>query len=169
MSSEPGPSPICDRHDAQDASRSAKRHDSLPRQVFEGNRPPGVSRHPGRPLDARYRRESRLLREAMQPSFADYARAVVRNAAAMAEYLHSEGLRIVSGGTDNHLMLVDLSANGLTGRDAATALERAGIIVNKNTIPFDRNSPFVTSGIRIGTPSVTSRAWARSRCGNWVR
>ena len=95
--------------------------------------------------------------EALQPAFKGYMQQVVKNAQSMAAALSSESIRLVSGGTDNHLMLVDLSATGTTGKDAAAALDRAAITVNKNSIPFDTKSPFVTSGIRIGTPAVTTR------------
>ena len=95
--------------------------------------------------------------EAMQPAFRAYQEQILRNARVMAEALQKEGLRIVSGGTDNHLLLADLSPLNLTGKEAATALDKAGITVNKNLIPFDTRSPFVTSGIRIGTPAVTTR------------
>lgn len=95
--------------------------------------------------------------EALQPAFRDYASQIVRNARALAETISSGGLRLVSGGTDNHLMLIDVTSVGTTGKDAAAALDSAGIIVNKNSIPFDSQSPFVTSGIRIGTPAATTR------------
>jgi RpiB/LacA/LacB family sugar-phosphate isomerase len=95
--------------------------------------------------------------EALQPAFREYQEQVLRNARVMAEALQNEGLRIVSGGTDNHLLLADLSALNLTGKEAAVALDKAGITVNKNLIPFDTRTPFVTSGIRIGTPAVTTR------------
>src|SRR5438874_3913161 len=94
--------------------------------------------------------------EAAQPSFADYAAGIVRNARALAAALAGEGFRIVSGGTDNHLMLVDLRPFGVTGKVAQEALDRAGITLNKNTIPNDPESPFVTSGLRIGTAAVTT-------------
>ncbi|MBI4618388.1 MAG: serine hydroxymethyltransferase [Planctomycetes bacterium] len=97
------------------------------------------------------------LREASSEAFRDYARRVVENARVLAEGLASLGLRLVSGGTDNHLMLVDLTSIGVTGRDAADALEESGIVVNKNTIPFETKGPQVASGIRPGTPAVTSR------------
>ncbi|MDD5556919.1 MAG: ribose 5-phosphate isomerase B [bacterium] len=97
------------------------------------------------------------LREAMDPRFAAYARRVTANAAALAAALAARGHRLVSGGTDNHLVLVDLTATGMTGRDAAAALHAAGITVNKNMIPFDPMKPTVTSGIRLGTPAVTTR------------
>jgi glycine hydroxymethyltransferase len=97
--------------------------------------------------------------EAMQPSFKTYAKQVVANAKVMAEALIELGFRIVSGGTDTHLMLVDLRPKGLTGKDAEKLLDQAAITVNKNTIPGDPQSPFVTSGIRIGTPAVTTRGF----------
>ncbi|MCH1643171.1 serine hydroxymethyltransferase [Paenibacillus timonensis] len=97
------------------------------------------------------------LGEALQPSFKTYAENVVKNAQVLAETLISEGLNIVSGGTDNHLMLVDTRNLNITGKDAEHVLDSIGITVNKNAIPFDPTSPFVTSGIRIGTPAATSR------------
>ncbi|RRJ62361.1 serine hydroxymethyltransferase [Paenibacillus oralis] len=97
------------------------------------------------------------LGEALQPSFKTYAENVVKNAKVLAETLLAEGLNIVSGGTDNHLMLVDTRNLNITGKDAEHVLDSIGITVNKNAIPFDPTSPFVTSGIRIGTPAVTSR------------
>ncbi|HHL40080.1 MAG TPA: serine hydroxymethyltransferase [Deltaproteobacteria bacterium] len=97
------------------------------------------------------------LKEALEPSFRDYQRQIVRNAAALAERLMELGYDLVSGGTDNHLMLVDLTALDITGKEAEEALQRAGITVNKNTIPFETRSPFVTSGIRIGVPAATTR------------
>jgi len=95
--------------------------------------------------------------EALQPSFSDYSAAVVANAAAMAERLMARGFSLVSGGTDNHLMLLDLSDSPISGKDAEGLLGEAGITVNKNTVPGERRSPFVTSGVRIGTPAMTSR------------
>ena len=97
------------------------------------------------------------FREAMQPEFKKYARQVVQNAQALTSVLSAAGLRIVAGGTENHMLLVDTRAIGLTGRQAEEALIAAGLVVNKNTIPFDPESPMVTSGIRIGTPALTSR------------
>ena len=97
------------------------------------------------------------FREAMEDSFVEYQKQVVKNAAVMAERLKANGLRLVSGGTDNHLMLVDVSEKGTTGKEIEALLDRAHITVNKNTIPFEKLSPFVTSGIRIGSPSITSR------------
>jgi glycine hydroxymethyltransferase len=95
--------------------------------------------------------------EALQPSFKEYQSQVVKNAKALAEALMERGYRLVSGGTDNHLMLVDLTSKGITGRDAEVALDKVGITVNKNGIPFDTKKPMVTSGIRIGSPAVTTR------------
>lgn len=97
--------------------------------------------------------------EAMQPEFAIYQRAVLENARVLAEELKARGLRIVSGGTDNHLLLVDLTPVGLTGQKAEIALDRAGITVNKNAIPFDPRPPSVTSGLRLGSPAVTTRGF----------
>ncbi len=97
------------------------------------------------------------LKEAMDPSFVDYQRSIRRNATALATALAKRGLRLVSGGTDNHLMLADLTPMGLTGKVAQEALDEVGIVANKNMIPFDKEKPMVTSGIRIGTPCVTTR------------
>jgi glycine hydroxymethyltransferase len=96
------------------------------------------------------------FKEALAPEFRTYQENIVKNAKALATALTSRGFRLVSGGTDNHLMLVDLSATELTGKIAEETLDRAGITVNKNGIPFDTRSPFITSGIRIGTPAATS-------------
>ena len=98
-----------------------------------------------------------MLKEAMEPSFKDYAAQIVRNAKTLAAALAKEKLRLVSGGTDNHLMLVDVRPLNTTGRDAEKALDRVGITVNKNTIPYDPQKPTVASGLRIGTPAVTTR------------
>ncbi|HEV8438487.1 MAG TPA: serine hydroxymethyltransferase [Methylomirabilota bacterium] len=97
------------------------------------------------------------FREAQSPGWRDYQRQIVRNARALADALQGKGYRLVSGGTDTHLLLVDLSPQGITGKDAQEALDRAWITVNKNGIPFDTKGPTVTSGIRIGTPAVTTR------------
>ncbi len=97
------------------------------------------------------------FKEALQPAFKTYQQQIIKNAQAMADELKNNGFRLVSGGTDNHLMLVDLTDKNVTGKDAQEALDRASITVNKNGIPFDTKSPQVTSGIRIGTPAVTTR------------
>jgi glycine hydroxymethyltransferase len=121
----------------------------LDRSVF-----PGVQ---GGPLMHIIAAKAVCLREALEPAFAAYQRQVVANAAMLARVLSDAGFRLVSGGTDNHLMLVDVFSRGLTGRVAEAALGKAGITVNKNAIPFDQNPPMTASGIRIGTPAVTSR------------
>jgi glycine hydroxymethyltransferase len=95
--------------------------------------------------------------EAMKPDFKDYQQQIVKNAKALAAALASRGFRIVSGGTDNHLMLVDLRPKKLTGKIAQESLDKAGITVNKNLIPYDPEKPLVTSGIRLGSPAVTTR------------
>jgi glycine hydroxymethyltransferase len=95
--------------------------------------------------------------EASTPEFRDYQRRIVENAKALAEALVRRGFRLVSRGTDNHLMLVDVGARGVSGKDAEKRLERVGLTVNKNTIPFDTRPPAVASGIRLGTPAVTTR------------
>lgn len=97
--------------------------------------------------------------EALKPEFKAYAEQVVKNAQALAKQLLAEGFKLVSGGTDNHLMLVDLTDMGVTGKEAEKMLDEVGITVNKNAIPFDTRSPFITSGIRIGTPATTSRGF----------
>jgi len=97
------------------------------------------------------------FKEALSDSFADYQQDIVINAAVMADGLMSRGINLVSGGTDNHMMLLDLTSLDITGKDAEDLLGRSGITVNKNSIPFETKSPFVTSGIRIGTPALTSR------------
>ncbi len=102
--------------------------------------------------------------EAATPEFKTYARQVISNASTMADALISKGYQIISGGTDNHLMLIDLSNKGLTGKVAEEALIKADITVNKNMVPFDTNSPFVTSGIRIGSAAVTSRGMNEKDC-----
>jgi glycine hydroxymethyltransferase len=97
------------------------------------------------------------FQEALSEPFRIYQAQIVKNAKAMADGLMREGLRLVSGGTDNHLMLVDLTAKGVSGKDAQEVLDRAGITVNKNGIPFDTQGPMITSGIRVGTPALTTR------------
>ena len=111
----------------------------------------------GGPLEHVIAAKAVSFREALQPEFKQYCQAVVDNARTLAAALVAKGLHIVSGGTDNHLMLVDLRNRNLTGKVAEKALDRAGITVNKNTVPKETQSPFVTSGVRIGTPAVTTR------------
>ncbi|MGE0593704.1 MAG: serine hydroxymethyltransferase [Vicinamibacterales bacterium] len=121
----------------------------LDRAVF-----PGIQ---GGPLMHVVAAKAVCFKEAQEPAFADYQRQVVANASRLAAALSSSGFRLVSGGTDNHLVLVDVFSKGLTGKVAEAALGKAGITVNKNAIPFDRNPPMVASGIRVGTPAVTTR------------
>ena len=121
----------------------------LDRAVF-----PGVQ---GGPLMHIIAAKAVCFKEALEPSFAAYARQIAANAARLAASLTGHGFRLVSGGTDNHLMLVDVFSKGLTGKVAEAALGKAGITVNKNAIPFDQNPPMVASGIRIGTPAITTR------------
>ncbi|HXM60295.1 MAG TPA: serine hydroxymethyltransferase [Terriglobales bacterium] len=111
------------------------------------------------------------FREAMQPDFRDYARHVVANAKVLADTLAAEGFRIISGGTDTHLMLVDVFSKGMLGSEAEKALDQAGITVNKNAIPFDTNPPLKPSGIRIGTPALTTRGMKEAemrQVGRWI-
>ena len=115
---------------------------------------PGVQ---GGPLMHIIAAKAVCFREAMEPGFVEYQRQIVANAQRLARGLSAAGFRLVSGGTDNHLMLVDVFSKGITGKAAEAALGKAGITVNKNAIPFDQNPPMVASGIRIGTPAVTSR------------
>jgi glycine hydroxymethyltransferase len=115
---------------------------------------PGVQ---GGPLMHVIAAKAVCLKEAMEPGYVEYQRQIVTNAQRLAAALSMAGFRLVSGGTDNHLMLVDVFSKGLTGKVAEAALGKAGITVNKNAIPFDKNPPMVASGIRIGTPAITSR------------
>jgi glycine hydroxymethyltransferase len=122
---------------------------AVDRQIFPGTQ--------GGPLMHVIAAKAVAFAEALQPGFADYARQVVANAKALGEALVALGFDLVSGGTDTHLLLVDLRARQLTGKAAEKTLDRAGITVNKNTVPGDPQSPFVTSGIRVGTPALTTR------------
>jgi glycine hydroxymethyltransferase len=130
---------------------------AVDKQVFPGTQ--------GGPLEHVIAAKAVALAEAATPAFRVYAAQVVKNAQALATALMARGYAIVSGGTDTHLMLVDLRARQLTGKEAEQLLDRAGITVNKNTIPGDPQSPFVTSGIRLGTPAVTTRGFAESEMG----
>ena len=115
---------------------------------------PGIQ---GGPLEHVIAAKAVCFQEALQPSFKAYQGQIVKNARALADGMKRNGYRIVSGGTDNHLMLVDVGVKDLTGKDCQNALDEAGITVNKNTIPFETRSPFQASGIRLGTPAVTTR------------
>jgi glycine hydroxymethyltransferase len=127
---------------------------ALDRSLF-----PGVQ---GGPLMHVIAAKAVCFKEASEPEFAEYQKQIVANARRLAAALSSAGFRLVSGGTDNHLMLVDVFSKGLTGKVAEAALGKAAITVNKNAIPFDQNPPMVASGIRIGTPAVTSRGMGES-------
>jgi glycine hydroxymethyltransferase len=118
-------------------------------QVF-----PGIQ---GGPLEHVIAAKAVCFQEALQPAFKNYQQQIVKNATSLADGMKRNGYRLVSGGTDNHLMLVDVGAKNLTGKDCQIALDEAGITVNKNTIPFETRSPFQASGIRLGTPAVTTR------------
>lgn len=115
---------------------------------------PGIQ---GGPLMHAIAAKAVCFHECLQPGFKDYAQRVLDNAQALAAALLEKGFRLVSGGTDNHLLLVDCKARGLTGKDMEELLESVGITCNKNTVPFDTESPFVTSGVRLGTPALTTR------------
>jgi glycine hydroxymethyltransferase len=142
----------------------AERHArALDKAVFPGTQ--------GGPLMHIIAAKAVAFREASAPEFADYAHRVVANAAALAETLMERGFRLVSGGTDNHLILLDLSDRDLSGKDAEAALEAASVTTNKNTVPGEKRSPFVTSGIRIGTAALTTRGMDQADMrliGGWM-
>ncbi len=123
-------------------------------EVIDSSIMPGIQ---GGPLMHVIAAKAVALKEALEPSFKEYQKQIVKNAKVLSRVLKDGGLRLVAGGTDNHLMLVDLSPLSITGKEAERALDEANITVNKNAIPFDKKSPFITSGIRIGTPAVTTR------------
>ena len=151
----PSPVPVRRRrdvHHAQDAARPARRRDPVPAELRGGDRQGRVPRPAGRAADARDRGQGgRVPRGRAARRSASTPRTIVAQRAALAAALAGEGFRIVSGGTDNHLMLVDLRPFGVTGKVAQEALDRAGITCNKNAIPNDPEKPFVTSGLRLGT------------------
>ena len=128
---------------------------ALDKQVF-----PGIQ---GGPLMHVIAAKAVAFAEALRPDFRDYSARVIRNAQALGAALAERGFTLVSGGTDNHLLLVDLRSKGITGKDAEKALDRSGITVNKNTVPGETESPFVTSGIRIGTPALTTRGFGEEQ------
>ena len=125
-------------------------------QVIDSAVFPGMQ---GGPLEHVIAAKAVAFHEALQPAFEDYARQIIRNAQRLAQALVDKGYQIISGGTDNHMMLIDLRNKNITGRDAERALGKAHITVNKNMVPFDDKSPFITSGIRIGTPALTTRGF----------
>ena len=134
---------------------------SIDKSVF-----PGIQ---GGPLMHTIAAKAVAFNEALQPEFATYQRQVVENARAMADEFMRGGLRLVAGGTDTHLMLVDVSVKGLTGKAVEEYLDRIGITVNKNAIPFDKQKPFVASGIRLGTPAITARGFGADECREVAR
>ena len=141
----------------------AERAQQVDKGVF-----PGMQ---GGPLMNTIAAKAVCFKEALRPSFREYNRQIVKNSQAMAEVLANEGLRVVSGGTDNHLILLDLTNLGITGLEAEIALGKAHITVNKNTIPNESRSPFVTSGLRVGTPAVTTRGMKEEemrKIGHWI-
>ena len=125
-------------------------------EIIDSNVMPGIQ---GGPLMHVIAAKAVAFKEALQPSFKVYTEQIVKNAQTLANQLIEYGYHVVSGGTDNHVMLVDLTKTGITGKDAENALHEAGITVNKNMVPFDERSPFVTSGIRLGTPALTTRSF----------
>ncbi len=136
---------------------------AIDKTVFPGDQ--------GGPLVHMVAAKAVCFHEAMQPDFKDYARQIVANAKVLAETLAAEGFRIISGGTDTHLMLVDVFSKGMLGSEAEKALGEAGITVNKNAIPFDTNPPMKPSGIRIGTPALTTRGMKENemrQIGRWI-
>ncbi len=152
--------PCRDFDNAQDPARPARRHRADERRGHcQEDQFGGLPRPPGRPADACHRRQGGGFGEALKPDFKVYARQIVENAKALAATLVGGGYAITSGGTDNHLMLVDLRPKSLTGKAAEASLGRAHITCNKNGVPFDTASPMVTSGIRLGTPAGTSRGF----------
>jgi glycine hydroxymethyltransferase len=145
----------------------AKKNDELTRKfnslVFPGTQ--------GGPLMHVIAAKAVALLEAMQPEFVEYQQRVRENAGTMAAVLQERGFKIVSGGTDNHMFLLDLIDKDITGKDADAALDRAQITVNKNSVPKDPRSPFVTSGLRMGTPAVTTRGFGSeeiTELTNWI-
>lgn len=118
----------------------------------------------GGPLEHVIAAKAIAFHEALQPEFKEYGRQVIKNAQAMANAFVQKGYKLISGGTDNHLMLLDLRNKNVTGKDAEKALVLADITVNKNMVPFDTQSPFVTSGIRVGTAAITTRGFKEEDC-----
>jgi len=130
---------------------------SIDKTVF-----PGIQ---GGPLMHEITAKAVCLKEALTDEFKDYQRQIVKNSKALARVFNNNGYRLVSGGTDNHLFLVDLTDKEITGREAEVYLENVGIIINRSTIPFETKSPFVTSGIRVGTPAITTRGMKENEMG----
>jgi len=149
-----------DRLNPSDKKNLAQKIDSA---VFPGTQ--------GGPLDHVIAAKAVAFKEALEPSFIDYQKQVLKNAQTLAKVLKDNGFRLISGGTDNHLILVDVTAKNITGKQAERALDEAGICCNKNMIPFDVRSPFDPSGIRLGTPAVTTRGMKEpemEKIGAWI-
>ncbi len=149
-----------DRLNPNDKKNLAQKIDS---SVFPGSQ--------GGPLDHVIAAKAVALKEALEPSFVGYQRQILKNAQALASVLNDNGFRLVSGGTDNHLILADVTTKGITGKQAQNALDEANICCNKNMIPFDTRTPFDPSGIRIGTPATTTRGMKETemeQIGNWI-
>lgn len=134
-------------------------------QVLDGAVFPGTQ---GGPLEHVIAAKAVAFREALEPEYETYVRQVAANAHAMGKEFVAKGYGVISGGTDNHLMLIDLRSKNVTGKQAENALNKAGITVNKNMVPFDDKSPFITSGIRVGTPAITTRGLRESDMGQIV-
>ena len=129
---------------------------------------PGIQ---GGPLEHVIGAKAIAFHEALQPEFKNYGKQVIQNAQALGESLATRGFQLVTGGTDNHLILLDLSDRNITGQEAERLLDRAGITVNKNTVPNEKRSPFVTSGIRLGSPALTTRKMKTQEMkliGGWI-
>ncbi len=136
---------------------------SVNKQMFPG--------HQGGPLMHVIAAKAVAFKEALKPEFIDYQRKILENAKEMERIFRKRGIRMIADGTDTHLLLIDVSKNGLTGKDAEKALDRAYITANKNMIPFDKEKPFVTSGIRLGTPALSSRGMETeeiAQIANWI-
>jgi glycine hydroxymethyltransferase len=136
--------------------------------ILNGGVFPGMQ---GGPLEHIIAAKAVAFEEALQPSFADYGKQVIENAGQLAEALTHKGYQLLTGGTSNHLMLIDLRNKNISGKEAEAALGKAGITVNKNMVPFDTASPFITSGIRIGTAAVTTRGLVASdmhQIAEWI-
>jgi len=131
-------------------------------EILDKNVMPGIQ---GGPLMHIIAAKAIAFKEALEPDFTAYSQNVIRNASALGDALQDAGYRLVSGGTDTHLLLIDLTETGITGKAAEQALEQAGITVNKNMIPFDQRSPFVTSGFRVGTAALTTRGFGTEEMG----
>ena len=164
--------PTSDDYHSQDSGAARGPPYCLSRKTCPGDRPSGVPGSSGRARTSIKRRRSlRRWERRWAPEFRDYAHATVANASALASALIGHGFNLVSGGTDNHLILLDMTNKGLSGKEAAAALSRAGIVTNANSIPFDPRKPFDPSGVRIGAPAATTRGLGiehMAQIGDWM-